>query len=117
MLNQKIKIGDVLFPNKVVSVVESTSNLTRQGYKSNNVPVLTIRVVDESTSNYREMIKALKATPEITVVNPNTGGTIGVISGYPVYGTCDRVLEDSGFNISFTMYDESILELEDGSNS
>lgn len=112
MLNYRLKIGNKIFPNKLVSFTERQNNYTVNGNKMENIPTLIIQLEDAPGVSNLDIAAAASETPVFTVLDPNNGNAeICVLDRYTVFGSCDRSLETGGFKTILSMYTEDIVEL------
>lgn len=118
MLNYKVKIGETIFPNKLLAFNETDSQLTGLGHSTSTIPYLRIRMANDPSVSLETFKEAAKSGNVIEIIDPdNDDMVIFRATSYPVYGVCERALENTGMVISLTMYNKAILDLTSDSGT
>ena len=112
MLNYRLKIGDKIFPNRLISFAERRTRYTQSGTKINDLPLLTIQLSDYEGVSNLDIVAAIDKNPVFTVIDQNNNNKeIATFSNYTVFGSCDRTLEEDGFKILLSMFTDKVEEI------
>lgn len=111
MLDYRLKIGEKLFPNRVISFVERHTNYAYNGNKLDGIPTLIIQLADAPGVINLDISDAATKNPVFTIIDPkDNDNVITTIDRYTVFGSCDRTLEADGFKTILSMYTDAVIE-------